>query len=1819
MRFSRTPSVARRRTDTKLVYSRARKKHKRLDEVCEETYNQNHNGVEKVETSEWNGEGSELELRRSSRVRKAPVVLDASPPPPKKRQKIDRSSGVNSVSRVERGDVVKLESPCSTSKDLEEGTSTWGLRLRARTKRTRNGVKSSPVGKRELFQDVDGLKEETELEVGELDKQEHCECEKSTIVKSKRPGRIEASNVMVTEQQETDTGGGVEDGKMINQEELLQVRDETDDGISNTGFKEGVEDGNAPLPLANKDKAQLETCVVPEEYHTTDQVSMPEQDLQSKNEVSVGVNDQKDVVEGGLLANGEKDEGTDKQAEDGVDYAQEKDEGVFGDKALEMEKVVKKEFTSDSTLRKRRIREGRRCGLCGGGTDGKPPKKLVYGAASDDEAHSGSSASDEPNYDMWDGFGDEPGWLGRLLGPINDRYGIAGIWVHQQCAVWSPEVYFAGLGCLKNVRAALCRGRVLKCSRCGRPGATIGCRVDRCPKTYHLPCARANGCIFDHRKFLIACTDHRHLFQPYGSNYLQRIKKLKARKMKFELRKLSNDALRKDVDAEEKWLENCGEDEEFLKRESKRLHRDLLRIAPVYIGGSNSDAGIQFQGWDSVAGLQDVIQCMKEVVILPLLYPELFSSLGLTPPRGVLLHGYPGTGKTLVVRALIGSCARGDKRIAYFARKGADCLGKYVGDAERQLRLLFQVAEKSQPSVIFFDEIDGLAPCRGRQQDQTHSSVVSTLLALMDGLKSRGSVVVIGATNRPDAVDPALRRPGRFDREIYFPLPSVKDRESILSLHTKKWPKPVSGPVLKWIARKTVGFAGADLQALCTQAAIIALKRSFPLHKRLSAAVKVPNAACPPLPNFKVEERDWVEALTCAPPPCSRREAGMAANDVVSAPLHTFLVPCLLQPLSRLLVSLYLDERLWLPPSLFKAAEFVKDVILSAMVEKKLPSNNWQSYVNDLLQEPDVISRIENHFIRANILVGDANIGGFDVGDNDIVHGLSNSQPSKLQWAGARPKLLKNIFHMPGKELGFRILISGNPRSGQRHLASSLLHCFVGNVDVQKVDLATISQEGHGDVIQGLTQILMRCASAGKCMIFMPRVDLWAMETSDQVCQEDSCSLVNPESLGKEANLHYNIGEERNFNHSADQAGDALKRASYLWSSFVEQVETICMATSVMLLATSDVPLEALPVRVRQFFKNQALNSSIPFPLKDSVSRFTEQLDRNFDQECLIDSSAAKLSKDLAQHFIQLIHPTNHVHLHTCNDEASDKSEGDVAVECQRSDLRSTIEDVNKQCPLPTSAIANSRNIKGKSSLVLAITTFGYQVLRYPHFAELCWFTSKLREGPCADINGPWKGWPFNSCVIRPINSMRNVTLSSNNNKDKEKYCMVRGLIAVGLLAYRGKYSSVREVSSEVRKVLELLVEQINDKIQNGRDRYQFVRLLSQVAYLDDMVNSWVYTLQSLGGETQLAEANPKIGCAGHPETADAPENTPLREGGCELEESLDKPETLETCRPELTAENHRRVNPEANGVSNFPDIGAVEPERPPLVAVNHSAPSRQVTCSVHSVLNHNSCMPDDTDKHLESIGDCVSKKHSNGFMELNTDDVQEDGSNYSKDRCGVEHSNYSLSSNTNGRLSTPNDLQIGDSNQKSVGNSIGLESSNISSNLSTDSSVVCLYRCCPQCMLNLQRALKKMLSYKWELRKVEFIVEDAYDFLASLAANLHSALRIWLLADDSTSLDDKRLRERYSEYFECKETNLCECRNLESRLIKLIECNCHLKSSVQTEKCKSSQNLPQEFIFRDGVLTNLDDKDVSTHCKFETLCLCSLVEWIVMRKESSD
>lgn len=232
--------------------------------------------------------------------------------------------------------------------------------------------------------------------------------------------------------------------------------------------------------------------------------------------------------------------------------------------------------------------------------------------------------------------------------------------------------------------------------------------------------------------------------------------------------------------------------------------------------------------FDGVGGLDDHINHLKEMVMLPLLYPEMFQRFHVTPPRGVLFHGPPGTGKTLLARALASSVSSSGKKVTFYMRKGADALSKWVGEAERQLRLLFEEARKNQPSIIFFDEIDGLAPVRSSKQEQIHSSIVATLLALMDGMDGRGQVIVIGATNRPDAVDPALRRPGRFDREFYFPLPNLEARRSIIDIHTKGWDPPLEPAFKDHLAELTKGYGGADLRALCTEAALNAIQGTYP-------------------------------------------------------------------------------------------------------------------------------------------------------------------------------------------------------------------------------------------------------------------------------------------------------------------------------------------------------------------------------------------------------------------------------------------------------------------------------------------------------------------------------------------------------------------------------------------------------------------------------------------------------------------------------------------------------------------------------------------------------------------------------------------------------------------------------------------------------------------------------------------------------------------------------------------------------------------------------------------------------------------------------
>lgn len=293
--------------------------------------------------------------------------------------------------------------------------------------------------------------------------------------------------------------------------------------------------------------------------------------------------------------------------------------------------------------------------------------------------------------------------------------------------------------------------------------------------------------------------------------------------------------------------------------------------------------------FDGVGGLDDHINKLKEMIMLPLLYPEVFQRFKITPPRGVLFHGPPGTGKTLLARALASSVSSHGQKVTFYMRKGADALSKWVGEAEKQLRTLFEEARKTQPSIIFFDEIDGLAPVRSSKQEQIHASIVATLLALMDGMDGRGQVVVIGATNRPDSVDNALRRPGRFDREFYFPLPNIEGRRSILDIHTKNWDPPLDPKMKDQLAELTKGYGGADLRALCTEAALNAVQGTYPQIYQSEKKLLIHPS------EIKVLAKDFMVSVNKMVP-SSQRTATAAAN-----PLPKSIEPLLRRPLADII------------------------------------------------------------------------------------------------------------------------------------------------------------------------------------------------------------------------------------------------------------------------------------------------------------------------------------------------------------------------------------------------------------------------------------------------------------------------------------------------------------------------------------------------------------------------------------------------------------------------------------------------------------------------------------------------------------------------------------------------------------------------------------------------------------------------------------------------------------------------------------------------------------------------------------------------------
>jgi transitional endoplasmic reticulum ATPase len=252
-------------------------------------------------------------------------------------------------------------------------------------------------------------------------------------------------------------------------------------------------------------------------------------------------------------------------------------------------------------------------------------------------------------------------------------------------------------------------------------------------------------------------------------------------------------------------------------------HATILAIAEKPTGDVIGTAAVTYE---EIGGLSDAIQRIREMVELPMKHPEIFKRLGIDPPRGLILHGPPGTGKTLLAKAVAS-----ESEANFVHINGPEIMSKFYGESEQKLRKLFEEAEENAPSIIFIDELDAIAPKREDVQGEVERRVVAQLLATMDGLKSRGQVVVIGATNRVNALDPALRRPGRFDREIEIGVPDETGRLEVLHIHSRGMPLTTEGDGavdLAKLAKITHGFVGADINALCREAAMKALRRYLP-------------------------------------------------------------------------------------------------------------------------------------------------------------------------------------------------------------------------------------------------------------------------------------------------------------------------------------------------------------------------------------------------------------------------------------------------------------------------------------------------------------------------------------------------------------------------------------------------------------------------------------------------------------------------------------------------------------------------------------------------------------------------------------------------------------------------------------------------------------------------------------------------------------------------------------------------------------------------------------------------------------------------------
>uniref|UniRef100_A0A8C1WZQ3 ATPase family AAA domain-containing protein 2 n=1 Tax=Cyprinus carpio TaxID=7962 RepID=A0A8C1WZQ3_CYPCA len=495
---------------------------------------------------------------------------------------------------------------------------------------------------------------------------------------------------------------------------------------------------------------------------------------------------------------------------------------------------------------------------------------------------------------------------------------------------------------------------------------------------------------------------------------------------------------------------SSSDEEKFERRRSKSRSRSINRCLPmnlrkedllgihkdrIKIGASLADVDPmqidQTVRFDSIGGLGKHISALKEMVVFPLLYPEVFEKFKIQPPRGCLFYGPPGTGKTLVARALANECSQGERKVAFFMRKGADCLSKWVGESERQLRLLFDQAYQMRPSIIFFDEIDGIAPVRSSRQDQIHSSIVSTLLALMDGLDSRGEVVVIGATNRLDSIDPALRRPGRFDREFLFNLPDREARKDILKIHTRQWDPQLSDVFLEELADKCVGYCGADIKAVCSEAALCALRRRYPQIYASSQKLLLD------VESISVSGRDFLSAMTKIVP---------ASQRAVASPAKA-LTP-VIEPL--------------LSSALNKAMEMLQRLFPHVEQGLKKKRDGVSGILDDLLQSEDEGSSV---WITNK--------------------GQKNTGPSASALHLNRSALQQPTSFRP------RLLLCGTSGSGQTsHLAPAILHSLE-KFTVYTLDIAVLYGVSSATPEEACAQVFCEARRTAPSILYIPHIQCW--------------------------------------------------------------------------------------------------------------------------------------------------------------------------------------------------------------------------------------------------------------------------------------------------------------------------------------------------------------------------------------------------------------------------------------------------------------------------------------------------------------------------------------------------------------------------------------------------------------------------------------------------------------------------------------------------------------------------------------------------------